>query len=258
MPDQSSSDVQCGSFVFRNRPEKTMQNRRYRMKRMMAIVLTLCLLVLATVGNGAAAAPQKLPPPYRVVQFDVTYHDETAGRLVVNTNEMTYVLNAHGLEPGTEYYFYCLGKFPQISRGTTNENGDLHLAGAWREDIDIVMQTPEFVVTDRPLVGGSYCVTPKLTAKCYAGLVRIIIWGTLSIYDGTPLPDQRLWFEWYEKKTDNWWVFEERFTGADGAYKLTALPTFYAPMVSYPGGEYNGVPYCDVWEICTYSASVPI
>jgi hypothetical protein len=234
-----------------------MQNRRYRMKRMMVLVITLCLVVLATTA-GAAAAPQKLPPPYRVVQFDVTYHDEVVGRLIVNTNEMTYVMNAHGLEPGREYYFYCRGQFPQIARGPANEDGDLHLKAAWREDIDIVLQTPAFIITDSPLFGGSYCLTPKLTGTCYAGLFRIIIWGTLTTYDGTPLPDQMLWFKWYEKKTDNWWVFEETFTDADGAYKLTSFPTFYAPMVFYPGGEYNGVSYCDVWEICTYSASVPL
>ena len=81
-------------------------------RTMVMILMAICLLVLATAGTGAAAAPQKLPPPFRVVQYDVTYHDDVVGKLSVNTNEWTYVLNAHGLEPDTEYYFYCLGRFP--------------------------------------------------------------------------------------------------------------------------------------------------
>jgi len=129
------------------------------MKRMMVIAITFCLVVLATGGAGVLAAEQKLPPQYRVVQFDVTWNNEVVGRLSVNTNEWTYVLNAHGLQPGTKYSFYRAGKFSAISSATTNENGDLHVGGAWDKQAVSIITTddttgPTFFLATGPSSGG--------------------------------------------------------------------------------------------------------
>src|SRR5512138_1260228 len=95
------------------------------------VSILFCLLLLATGGTGVLAAEEKLPPQYRVVHFNVTYDDEDVGRLIVNTNEWTYVLNAHGLEPGTRYSLYRGGKFSAICSEMADGNGDLHVEGAW-------------------------------------------------------------------------------------------------------------------------------
>jgi hypothetical protein len=215
------------------------------MKRMMAIVIMLSLVLLATVA-GAAAAPMKLAPPFRVVQFDVTYFNEVIGKLSVHTNDWKYVLNAHGLEPGEEYYFYCLGKFPQISNGTANENGDLHLKGAWREDVDIVMQTPAFAITDRPLLG---ITTPSyITANsCIPFLFRLKVWGTLyykTESGNIGIPGQQITVYLYDKSTGEYTkVWGTATTDSNGKFSITqGSTTTHTPWVMFDGtAEWRGI-----------------
>ena len=215
------------------------------MKRMMAIVISLSLVLLALVA-GAAAAPVKLAPPFRVVQFDVTSFDEVVGKLSVNTNQWTYVMNAHGLEPGKEYYFSCLGKFPYLANGTANENGDLHLAGAWREDVDVVMQTPEFVVRDRPLVG---LVTPTyITANsCTPFLFTLRVWGTLYYTTGSGnigIPGQQITVYLYDRSTGSYTkVWGTATTNSEGKFSITkASTTTHTPWVMFDGtDEWRGI-----------------
>ncbi|WP_440951766.1 carboxypeptidase-like regulatory domain-containing protein [Methanococcoides sp. FTZ1] len=229
------------------------------MKNIMGIIAAmLCIFLLATVGVGAAEEQQKLPPRYRVVQFDVTYHDEIVGKLSVNTNQWTYVLNAHGLEPDTEYHFYCRGKFFSINNETANEYGNLHMKGEWPQEIDVVGTTPEFAVGERlPL--GTWCYTPQFTVKCYVGLLRSTVWGTLTDSSGNPLPDQLITVFWYDKKTDTWEAWFSVTTDTDGAFKVTSslTPKNGVKAISYEG-EYDGTTYCDTWAYATYESGVQL
>jgi hypothetical protein len=216
----------------------------YFMKRRMVITITLCLLVLATIGTGAAAL-QKLPPPYRVVQFNVTYHNEAIGRLSVNTNQLTYVLNAHGLEPGAEYYFSCRGKFPYLANGTANGDGDLHLKGPWDlQEVNVAdpYAVPAFVLSDRPLLGSArytyidaeYCNPVWLYTK---------LWGRLYYWnygEKAGIADQQVTIWLYEDKTGSYTnYFGTATTDSNGEFLLTkafAAPK-YEPLVNYDGTD---------------------
>jgi len=215
------------------------------MKRMMIIVITLCLVVLATVGTGAAAAQQKLPPPFRVVQYDVTYHDEVVGKLSVNTNEWTYVLNAHGLEPDTEYYFYCLGRYPQIAIGTANGDGDLHLMGAWdpeKVNIGGPSPAPRFVLFDMPIMGNMEY--SHLDAhSCHPFFLWFTVWGRLYYLSGDEkigIPGQTLVINLYDKETGS---FTREYglatTDENGRFILQKAftSTRYDPMVWFRGNS---------------------
>ena len=105
--------------------ETSDQNRSYLMKRMMFIVITLCLLSLLVAGAGAVVPQQKLPPLYRVGAVRCDLHNEVVGKPSVNTNTWTYVPNAQGLEPASETTSGL--KSPTSALKTAKENGDLHM-----------------------------------------------------------------------------------------------------------------------------------
>ena len=226
------------------------------------IVLGTILLATVAVGVAAAAQPQnQLPPSYRVAQFNLTYNDNVVGKLSVNTNQWTYVLNAHGLQPGTEYYIY--GQKGLINQKTTNEDGVLHIQGPWplkEKVIGTSSSAPiEFILSDGPLTRG-YCLEPQLTSGCFNGMIYTVIWGTLTTSSGTPLPSQSLHIDAWDKKAGaylRWGDYLE--TGADGTFKVTrAGAPSRVPAVVYDGGEYNGIPYCDTWVYCTISSKIPV
>jgi hypothetical protein len=234
------------------------------MNRMALIAVAVCAVLLATVGAGTAAAPQKVLPQYRVVQYDVTYNTEIVGKLSVNTNQWTYVLNAHGLEPGTKYYFYCLGNFPQINKGTANEDGDLHLSGAYPPNIGV--ENPnllhKFVLTDGPLTG-SVCTDSQLTAKYHPGLLKTTVWGYLKNLDGTPLPNQ--WVYVYACSPNFCdWLFPSQGlvpTDANGRFEVSGKTGGTMSLdieILYEYGYANGQSYCEKWAKAQYSATGPL
>ena len=231
------------------------------MNRTTIIGITLCLVLIALAGPCAAAAPVKLPPSSRVVQFNVTYNDDIVGKLSVNTNLWTYVLNAHGLQPGTEYYLY--GQKGFIGRKTAGEYGDLHIQGEWPPKEKVIGFSSSapivFILSDGPLTRG-FCLEPQLTSGCFNGMIYTVIWGTLTTSGGTPLPSQTLHVDAWDKKAGayvRWGDYLE--TDADGTFRVTkAGAPSRLPVVVYDGGEYNGIPYCDMWVYCTKSAVIPV
>jgi len=215
------------------------------MKRMTFIAITICLLLITIAGTGAAAVQLKLPPPYRVVQFDVTHNDEVIGKLSVNTNEWTYTLNAHGLEPGTEYYFYYRGKFPQIAIGAANADGDLHLQGAWDPQMVNVADPsliPKFILRDMPLMGSErytyidaeYCNPMWLYTK---------LWGKLYYWlynEKVGIADQQVTIYLYEDKTGGYTkYFGTATTDSNGEFSLakTFSAPKYQPLVRFAGDD---------------------
>ncbi len=231
------------------------------MNRMALIAIAVCACLLATVGAGAAVTPQKLLPQYRVVQFGVTYHTDVVGNLSVNTNQWTYVLNAHGLEPGREYYFYYLGTFPQINNGTANGGGNLHLSGTYPPNIGV--ESPDllhkFILTDLPLTGFA-CTDSLLTAK-YHGLLQTTVWGYLKNLDGTPLPNQ--WVYVYKCNLGFCdYLFPSQGyvpTDANGRFLVSGKTGGVISLdieILYEHGYVNGF-YCDKWTKASYSVTAP-
>ncbi len=233
------------------------------MNRLALILIVVCAVLLGTVGTGAAVAPQKLPPSYRVVQYDVTHIGEIVGTLSVNTNQWTYVLNAHGLEPGEEYYFYSLGNYPQIDNGTANEDGDLHLSGVYPPNIGV--ESPEllhtFVLTDTPL-SGSGCTDSLLKAYFHTGLLKTTVWGSLKNLDGTPLPNQ--WVYVYRcGSTFCDYLFPNEGlipTDAEGNFLVSGRSNSLSLTIEvfYQYGYANGQSYCEKQVRAQYSGTAPL
>lgn len=100
---------------------------------------------------------------------------------------------------------------------------------------------------------------PVLTAKYHGGLLVTTVWGTFKTAGGDPLPGQPLTIERYERSADEWQVWDQTTTGADGTYKVKlGGATARAPRVEYPGGSYNGISYSPMSVTCTLSAGVPL
>lgn len=235
------------------------------MKRMTRLAITLCAVIFATAGAGVGVG-QQLPPPYRVVQFDVTHQGEVVGKLSVNTNAWTYVLNAHGLEPGTVYYFYSLGTFPYISSEAADENGDLHVQGTWDQpSIDVTSaptseSSPTFVLVPTPIVGGYQFPTDVWGEhSCTTGLPLFIVkvWGTLvKNGDGTPLPGQEVTVWGYDKKIGEYSInFGTVITDSDGGFMVARA--FYTSerehpfKVTYAGND----TYAPTYELVDFDQS---
>jgi hypothetical protein len=232
------------------------------MTRKTLIAIVLCTALLMTFGVGVVtAASLKLPPPYRGVQFDVIYKNDAVGKLSLNTNQWTYVMNAHGLEPGTSYFFYSLGRFPAVGTGTANENGDLHMQGAWDPQTADITLSPEFVLTKMPLTGTG-CVPTQLTAWQYKGIFWAKCWGELTTSDGSPIPDQPLVIEeeYYDDlgETIGYRFFKGTNTLADGTFELGCAEAWGDPKVIYEGGVRDGTTYCSSWAIFTVLKKLPL
>ncbi len=237
-----------------------MEEEEYLMKRMMVIAIMVCLLLLAATGAAAAAGP-KLPPSQRVAQFNVTFDNDVVGKLSVNTNAWTYVMNAHGLEPGKMYYFYRLGGFPAIGSGTADPDGNLHLRGSWDPQLvdPLIRSGTAFILSDGPLTGS--CLSTRMTSGTFKGILRTTVFGTLSTAGGVPLPGQSITIIWHKRTTDTWYWYADTSTRSDGTFRVTVAdptPMRDNPVAEYYGGSYNGIPYCPSSVVSSWSDSIPL
>lgn len=94
-----------------------------------AILLLLCLLVVNTHGIPAMETKQAGRSP--VYHFSVTYGESIVGKMMINTakNANFYLFHGHGLDPGILYVMRsseCM-----VDEGVADEEGNLHLWGAW-------------------------------------------------------------------------------------------------------------------------------
>jgi hypothetical protein len=227
------------------------------MNRMALIVVAFCAVLFTTVGLGAATPEPKMPPSDRVVDFSVTYNDMVVGKLSVNTNQWKYILNAHDLDPGTQYYFYCLGKFPYISKETADEDGNLHMQGAWDpQKIDIVVSPEiplaplEFVLKKTPIAG--YNIGAVLTAHYTFTPVTMTVWGNLyDQWNERPIANQEIEILHYSLVKGYYVPWNYVYTDSNGNYKKTdaALPRINPPNVfTVPDPEFDYCrPYCCIF-----------
>jgi hypothetical protein len=223
---------------------------------MMFIATTLCLLLITMAGAGVLAAEQKLPPEYRVVQFDVTYNDEVVGKISVNTNPWTYVLNAHGLQPATEYYLTC-SVVGTLGSATTEESGDLHMKGEWNPSRPDITESPgpTCFVSLGPIATGTIGWA-DISGKWYTTFLWTTVFGTLTD-DGDPLPGQKVVISYYDNSEWHWWGSDT--TDSSGKFSVTKAFTRrdYYFKARYDGGLYNNIyydeTYCIPWK---YSETV--
>lgn len=195
-----------------------------------------------------------IPPAYRVIQFNVTFLSENVGKMIVNTNQWTFVMNAHGLEPGTLYYFYCLGKYPWLARGTANENGDLLLKGSLdREKVNVMAPNeatmPKFALADHPLEG--FNIGAELTAYYWFTPVSLSVHGELyDPWHDQPIPNQTIEVLRYSIIKGHYVHWKYATTDADGRFSVSGAAVMRrAPNVwTMPDPEFDACyPYCCIF-----------
>ncbi len=234
--------------------------KRGMFKNQMALIaVALCAVLLATVGGVVAAAEPKLPPPYRVVQFDVTHSNEVVGKLSVNTNQWTYVLNAHGLQSGTQYRLYCRGTSPLISTETADDNGDLHMEGAWDQPaVNIITPDdspgPTFFLASGMMSGGHCKATRIVDTEYIITIFATHVEGRLegefyNYFTGTMwgnLPNQPVTIYWWDKRDHRYELWATPTTDSNGHFGVTKafMKNLHTPQIYYQGGTYDGNPYC--------------
>jgi len=212
------------------------------MNRRTFITIAFCVGLLATIG-GVSAAPQdpKMPPQYRVVPFNVTYHDSDVGKLIINTNQWTWVFNAHGLQPGTQYYLFYQGKIPGIDTAVADEKGDLHMQGAWDPQTNIV-DDPEFLppvqfeLSDSPRTG--YNIGASLLTYYWFSPVNMNVHGQLT--DpwnwNAPIVNQTIEIKTWSIIHGHYVHWASVKTDSEGRFSVTkaALPRVNPPLVWTP------------------------
>jgi hypothetical protein len=225
-------------------------------KTLIAIALFAVLLAAVGVGIVAAASPPKLPPPYRAVQFDVIDNGTVVGKISVNTNQWTYILNAHGLRPATKYYLSC-SVVGTLGSATTEESGELHMKGDWdplRPDIT-EGPAPTCYVSPQPVATGTIGWA-DISGKWYTAYLWTIVFGYLTA-NGEPLPGQKIVISYYDHAEWHWWGSDT--TDSSGKYSVTKAFTRldYYFKARYDGGYYNDIYYdaiyCIPWK---YSETV--
>jgi hypothetical protein len=159
------------------------------MNRTTLIAVTLCLVLIAAVGAGVVAAKQDSNPRQAgnssVYLYDVVATDtHGSGKLMINVDQHTFVFNGKDFEPsaiiGLRARAADSTDFRVFASGTATPSGNLHIEGAWTEEIGAEPASPDFVV------GLTKVYTATIqhaysTEPCYT-LVYTDTAGTFTIY----------------------------------------------------------------------------
>ncbi len=126
------------------------------MKRMTLIAVTLCLIMLTTVGAGVVAAKQTESPRHAgassIYFFDVPATDtHGSGRLMIDVKHGTFLFNGKGFDPAKAYYLqYKLGSLPGIhtfASAAATPSGSLHITGTWVKGSETPLSALAFTVS---------------------------------------------------------------------------------------------------------------
>ncbi len=98
----------------------------------------------------AIVAAQQPASSDKVLQFDVKVGDTVKGKIIVNTNNMKYVLNVRGLSPGTTYWLGSEASSGAIASVMANPGGAVHLGGTLSPAY-ISAAAPAFYLSTKPL-----------------------------------------------------------------------------------------------------------
>jgi hypothetical protein len=130
------------------------------------ISLTLCALLLLTVGAGVVAAKTPQAGNSPIHQFSVNLYSEVVGKILVNTKQQAFVFNAEGLTPGRMYALIGPGG-RTLGSAPADEDGRLHLSGTsvlWNDELT---EDSSFVLSMSPPAGGYNDVIVSQISACY-------------------------------------------------------------------------------------------
>ncbi len=192
------------------------------MKRIQLIAAALCIIMLTTVGAGVVTAQsEKVTPSYRVAQYDVAYNDKVVGKLILNTNALTYVLHAHGLDAGTKYYLLLLGTSGSIASATANADGDVYMRGSWDpQHAGITQGHPTFALALGPLFTSEQPQEIVFFAGWWTTVLTTTVHGFAFTSDGTPIANREVCVFWYHPMTHKQTLWKTT-TKADGTFSIT-------------------------------------
>jgi hypothetical protein len=221
------------------------------MKRMTLIAVTLCVLLLTTVGTGAVMAKQASPPSDRVMQFDVTYQGKAVGKLIINTNAQTYVFNGKGLAPDTTYYLVCKVFMRSVGSAKATHGGTVHIQGSCNNWSDALAERPTFELYTAPPVAASNL--PYIDARWTQDRFWLT-WRVCGQFSDLPqevigyhvFPNQKLQIWVYDSHKKTYVLRTTVTTISNGAFDYTRYasllyqPETYPPKVMWNGGYING------------------
>jgi hypothetical protein len=112
------------------------------MKRNTLIAVALCLMMIATVGAGAASAKQE--NPRQAGKSSIYFYDVEAtdwhgfGQLVINMDKQTFVFIGKDFVPSSQIELRARAEgstdYVVFASGKATPSGNLHIAGTWEED----------------------------------------------------------------------------------------------------------------------------
>ena len=112
------------------------------MKRNTLIAVALCLMMIATVGAGAASAKQE--NPRQAGKSSIYFYDVEAtdwhgfGQLVINMDKQTFVFIGKDFVPSSQIELRARAEGSTddvvFASGKVTPSGNLHIAGTWEED----------------------------------------------------------------------------------------------------------------------------
>lgn len=103
-------------------------------------VVVLCLMMIATVGAGAATAKQDENPGQAgtssIYFYDVTASDTHGkGKLMIDVDKHTFVFNGQGFDPSAQIALRARAEgspdYVLFATGKATPSGNLHIAGTW-------------------------------------------------------------------------------------------------------------------------------
>ncbi len=137
------------------------------MKRTALIAVVLCALMLGTLGAGVVAAKQDVqaPTPADTKHFDVTLDGKVVGKLIVNTKQLTYTFNGHGLDARATYYLSCSAFLHGVDSAIASDAGTVRMEGSCEQWLGVLAEKPTFTVSTTPPPVGAIERNAVLTAE---------------------------------------------------------------------------------------------
>lgn len=219
------------------------------MKRMKSIGSMFFALLFTVAGAGLVLASEDTFK----FDFSVTFEGQTVGTLTIDAKHQTFDLSAKGLPPDTTYYLVCDQLHRSLGSAEAGKKGTVRMKEAWDPSFwDDLTETPTFVLSIAPPVGGVGCIPTKLTVTFYT----IGLWGNvhgklteeIGVYNPVSGMDIRI--------TDGACsgaahTVAFATTNSDGEYSYTRF--FWLPECAWPGAHFDGYgPWCRASEKVVY------
>lgn len=213
------------------------------MKRMALIgSVLLILLFIASAAEFAFAQQQAKPSEgsYKF-EFPVTLEGQVVGSVTIDAKHETFSFAGKGLIPRTRYFLVVTELYRSLGSAETKNTGALRIQDAYDQSFwaDLT-ETPTFVLSISPPVGGVGCIPTELTATSYTALFWGNVHGALTDASGNPLPGRTIYID--DPDRDDWY---ETVTNSSGDFSYTRAfwVMYYLPQVDFLGDS----AHCSSW-----------